>query len=235
MVHLDGLDWDDGGDEHRLRRCPSCGYGLAISKNKLRTHQCRSDKTREKNRPERQPREIQEELLLAILVSRVSRLGAHWGDPQHLRGGWLRGDFAPAGAQKLKSNFELQVRISHCEGSARVVERRKRVTRGRTRARPAPHLAVRSVLRTALAYALLFLAPKGHFSREREPRRRRLCRAETDLATINNKDPRLRELALSDRLGAIALSQLDDDRDVIRRLVEPPGFYIHDHARAALG
>jgi hypothetical protein len=28
----------------------------------------------------------------------------------------LRGDFAPAGAQKLKSNFELQVRFSHGEG-----------------------------------------------------------------------------------------------------------------------
>jgi hypothetical protein len=41
----------------------------------------------------------------------------------------LRDDFAPAGAQKLKSNFELQVRILRREGSAKVIERSKRVTR----------------------------------------------------------------------------------------------------------
>jgi hypothetical protein len=33
----------------------------------------------------------------------------------------LRGDSAPAGSQKLKSNFELQVRISHREGAAKVI------------------------------------------------------------------------------------------------------------------
>jgi hypothetical protein len=32
--------------------------------------------------------------------------------PEHFRGIWVRGDFALARAQKLKSNFELQVRIS---------------------------------------------------------------------------------------------------------------------------
>jgi hypothetical protein len=38
-------------------------------------------------------------------------------------------NFAPAGAKKLKSNFELQVRISRREGCAQMIERRKRVTR----------------------------------------------------------------------------------------------------------
>jgi hypothetical protein len=99
----------------------------------------------------------------------------------------LRGDSAPAGAQKLKSNFELQVRISHCEGSAKVVERRKRVT-GRTN----PGWAG-AALGGSLCYPngiglrTLFLAPKGLLSGEHEPRRRRLCRASTGLVTINTK------------------------------------------------
>jgi hypothetical protein len=39
----------------------------------------------------------------------------------------------------------------------------------------------------------LFLAPKGLFSGDHEPRRRRLCRARIGLVTINTQATRLRD------------------------------------------
>jgi hypothetical protein len=61
--------------------------------------------------------------------------------------------------------------------------------------------AVGSRFRNKVRARTLFLAPRGLFSPDREPRRRRLCRAWTGLVTINIKAPRLRDLALIDRLG----------------------------------
>jgi hypothetical protein len=60
--------------------------------------------------------------------------------------------------------------------------------------------AVGSRFRNKVRARTLFLAPRGLFSPDREPRRRRLCRACAGFVTINTKALRLPDLTLIDRL-----------------------------------